>query len=184
MNSFLLLIILTVISGLFSMAEIALSTARKVRLELAAKRGNSGAKAALALTHIPNIYLSTVQIGITLVAIMIGILCGEAYAASMEPWIAKIPFIGTYALKIAYVLNVLLVAFISIVFGEMIPKRIGLSKPELIAQYIAIPFLWMRQHFRGVGSRDNKQSSSKRPRWLRWPPRRGGRAGGASTGRR
>ncbi len=143
MNSFLLLIILTLISGLFSMAEISLSTARKIRLELAAKRGNSGAKAALALTHIPNIYLSTVQIGITLVAIMIGILCGEAYAKSMEPWIAKVPFIGIYALEIAYVLNVLLVAFISIVFGEMIPKRIGLSKPETIAQYVAIPFLWI-----------------------------------------
>ncbi len=143
MNSFLLLIILTLISGLFSMAEISLSTARKIRLELAAKRGNSGAKAALALTHIPNIYLSTVQIGITLVAIMIGILCGEAYAESMEPWIAKVPFIGIYALEIAHVLNVLLVAFISIVFGEMIPKRIGLSKPETVAQYVAIPFLWI-----------------------------------------
>ena len=143
MNSFLLLFILTAISGLFSMAEIALSTARKIRLELAAKRGNSGAKAALALTHIPNIYLSTVQIGITLVSILIGILCGEAYAKAIEPWVAKIPFLGDYALQIATAINVLLVAFISIVFGEMIPKRIGLSKPEMIAQYISIPFLWI-----------------------------------------
>jgi putative hemolysin len=125
------------------MSEIALSSARKIRLELAAKRGNSSAKAALALTHIPNIYLSTVQIGITLVSITIGIIGGEAYAEMMQPSIAKVPFIGIYALEIAKVLNVLFVAFISIVFGEMIPKRIGLSKPEVVAQFVAIPMLWI-----------------------------------------
>lgn len=143
MNSFLLLIILTVVSGLFSMSEIALSTARKVRLEMAAKRGNSGAKAALALIQIPNIFLSTGQIGITLVSIVIGIVGGEAYAEYIAQYIINIPFIGIYAHEIAWVINVLLVAFVTIVFGEMIPKRIGLSKPETVAQYIAIPFLWV-----------------------------------------
>lgn len=148
MNSFLLLIVLTLINGLFSMTEIALSSARKVRLELAAKRGNAGAKAALSLTHIPNVYLSTVQIGITLVSITIGIVGGEAYAEMMKPWIAQIPFIGIYALEIASVINVLFVAFISIVFGEMIPKRIGLSKPEAVAQFVAIPMLWISKFAR------------------------------------
>ncbi len=143
MNSFLLLIILTVISGLFSMSEIALSTARKVRLEMAAKRGKSGAKAALALIQIPNIFLSTGQIGITLVSIVIGIISGEAYVENIAQYIRNIPFMGIYAHEIAWVINVLLVAFVTIVFGEMIPKRIGLSKPETVSQYIAIPFLWV-----------------------------------------
>lgn len=143
MNSFLLLIILTAISGLFSMSEIALSTARKVRLEMAAKRGNSGAKAALALIQIPNIFLSTGQIGITLVSIVIGIIGGEAYAEYIALYIREIPLIGIYAHEIAWVINVLLVAFVTIVFGEMIPKRIGLSKPETVSQYVAIPFFWV-----------------------------------------
>lgn len=125
------------------MAEIALSSARKVRLELAAKRGNRGAKAALSLTLIPNIYLSTVQIGITLISITVGIVGGEAYAEKMAPWIAQVPVIGIYSFQIASVLNVLFVAFISIAFGEMIPKRIGLSKPEVVAEFVAIPMLWI-----------------------------------------
>ncbi len=148
MNSFLLLLLLTLINGLFSMSEIALSSARKVRLELAAKRGSRGAKAALALTHIPNVYLSTVQIGITLVSITVGIVGGEAYAEKMAPWIAQIPVIGAYSLEIASVINVLLVAFISIAFGEMIPKRVGLSKPEAVAEFVAIPMLWLSRFAR------------------------------------
>ncbi len=143
MNSFLLLIILTLISGVFSMAEIALSSVRKVRLEMAAKRGKTSAKAALALIKIPNIFLSTGQIGITLVSITIGIIGGEAYAELIAPYIEKIPFIGIYAHQIASIINLLLVAFVTIVFGEMIPKRIGLSNPELISQFVAIPMLWI-----------------------------------------
>lgn len=143
MNSFLLLLVLTLISGLFAMTEIALSSSRKVRLELAAKRGSRGAKAALALIHIPNIYLSTGQIGITLVTLAIGIVGGEAYAEKIAPYIAPIPVIGVYAHEIASVLNIFFVAFISIAFGEMIPKRIGLAKPEAVAEIMAIPFLWI-----------------------------------------
>ncbi len=143
MNSFLLLLLLTLISGLFAMTEIALSSSRRVRLELSAKRGSRGAKAALALIHIPNVYLSIGQIGITLVTLAIGIVGGEAYAEKMAPYIEQIPIVGVYAHQIAYVLNILFVAFISIAFGEMIPKRIGLSKPEAVAEIMAIPFLWI-----------------------------------------
>ena len=125
------------------MAEIALSSSRKVRLEMAAKRGNSGAKAALSLLHLPNTFLSTGQIGITLVSITIGIIGGEAYAHIISPYIEGIPYIGIYAHEIATGINVLFVAFITIVFGEMIPKRIGLAKPETVAQIVAIPMLWI-----------------------------------------
>lgn len=143
MNSFLLLIILTLLSGLFAMTEIALSSSKKIRLELAAKRGSRGAKAALVLIQIPNVYLSIGQIGITLVTLVIGMVSGEAYVEKMTPWIESIPYIGVYARQIASVLNILFVAFISITFGEMIPKRIGLSKPEAVTEIIAIPFLWI-----------------------------------------
>jgi putative hemolysin len=143
MNSFLLLIIFTLLSGLFAMTEIALSSSKKIKLELSAKRGSRGAKAALALIHIPNIYLSIGQIGITLVTLAIGMVGGEAYAEKIAPYIAPIPFIGVYAHEIASVLNIFFVAFISIAFGEMIPKRIGLAKPEAVAEIMAIPFLWI-----------------------------------------
>jgi putative hemolysin len=143
MNSFLLLLVLTLISGLFAMTEIALSSSRKIRLELAAKRGSRGAKAALTLIHIPNIYLSTGQIGITLVTLTIGIVGGEAYAEKIAPYIEPIPVVGVYAHEIAKALNIIFVAFISIAFGEMIPKRIGLSKPEAVAEIMSIPFLWI-----------------------------------------
>ena len=143
MNSFLLLILLTLLSGLFAMTEIALSSSRKVRLELAAKRGSRGARAALTLIQTPNLFLSTGQIGITLVTIAIGIVGGEAYAEKLAPYIEHIPIINVYAHQISYFVNLIMVAFVSIAFGEMIPKRIGLSKPEVVAEYMAIPFLWI-----------------------------------------
>lgn len=143
MNSFLLLIVLTLLSGLFAMTEIALSSSKKIRLELAAKRGSRGAKAALALIQIPNVYLSIGQIGITLVTLAIGMVGGEAYAEKIQPFIEKIPYVSIYAHEISSVLNILFVAFISIAFGEMIPKRIGLSKPEAVAEIMALPFWWI-----------------------------------------
>jgi putative hemolysin len=151
MDSFILLLILTFINGIFSMSEIALSSVRKVRLELAAKKGHNSAKKALALANAPNKYLSTVQIGITLISITIGIVGGEAYAEKISPFIKDVPFIGVYANEIAKVLNLLFVAFISIAFGEMIPKRIGLSKPEAIAQLVAIPMSWLASLTRPFG---------------------------------
>ena len=122
---------------------MALSTARKIRLELAAKKGSNGAKAALALTHSPNRFLSTSQIGITLVSIVIGAVGGEAYAEHIAPFIAPLPLIGQYAHTIAVVLNFAFVGFFTIVFGEMIPKRFGMSKPEVIASFVALPMTWI-----------------------------------------
>jgi putative hemolysin len=143
MNSFILILILTLISGLFAMSEMALTSARKVRLELSARRGNQGAIAALALSNSPNKFLSTIQIGITLISIVMGIVGGEAYAEKIAPYIAKVPFIGIYSYQISTALNIILVGFISIVFGEMIPKRIGLARPEAIAEFVAIPMTWI-----------------------------------------
>jgi putative hemolysin len=143
MEIFLLLILLLIISAVFVLSETALITARKTRLEIAAKKGNLGAKAALSLTSMPNKFLSTSQIGITLVSIIIGAVGGEEYAEKIAPFIEPLPYIGHYALPLAKLINVLFIGYLTIAFGEMIPKRIGMSKPEAISQFVAIPMGWV-----------------------------------------
>ncbi len=148
MNSLILLIILTLITGLFVMSELALTTSRKIRLELLAKKGNSGAKAALSLATTPNKFLSATQIGITLITIVIGAVGGEEFAEKIAPSIETLPYVGQYAHQIAAVINIMFVGFITIVFGEMIPKRIGMSKPEAISMVVAIPMMWVMRILR------------------------------------
>jgi putative hemolysin len=143
MDIFLLLLILILISALFVTSETALITARKTRLEIAAKKGHPGARAALALTNAPNKFLSTSQIGITLVTIVIGAVGGEEYAHKIAPYLEEYPVIKPYAIIIAKVINVFFISYITIAFGEMIPKRIGMSKPENISQIVAIPMGWV-----------------------------------------
>ena len=141
MNSLILLIILTLVSGFFVMSELALTSARKIRLEILAKKGHSGAKAAFALAHSPNKFLSATQIGITLITLVMGVVGGEAYAEKIAPYLEPLPYIGVYAHQIASAINIIFVAYITIVFGEMIPKRIALSKPEVISQLVALPMM-------------------------------------------
>ncbi len=148
MQSFILLLILTLISGLFAMSEMALTTVRKVRLELSARRNNAGAKAALQLISTPNKFLSTTQIGITLVGIIIGSVGGEAYVDQIDPYLKNIPIIANHSLTIAKILNILFAGFIAIAFGEMLPKRIGMAKAEAVAQYVAIPMTWISRIMR------------------------------------
>ena len=143
MEIFLLLLVLIVVSGLFVTSETALITARKTRLEIAAKKGHTGARAALNLTSTPNKFLSTSQIGITLVTIVIGAVGGEEYAEKIEPFIEKIPFVGHYSVIISKIINVFFISYLTIAFGEMIPKRLGMSKPEVISQIVAIPMTWV-----------------------------------------
>lgn len=130
------------------MSELALTSARKIRLELLAKKGHSSAKAALALANAPNKFLSAVQIGITILTIIIGAVGGEEFASVMAPYFQNIPFIGNYSQQIAATLNIILVGYFTIVFGEMIPKRIALSKPEVISQLFAIPMTWIMRLLR------------------------------------
>lgn len=148
MNSLILLIILTLVSGFFVMSELALTSARKIRLEILAKKGHSGAKAAFALAHSPNKFLSATQIGITVITLVMGVVGGEAYAEKIAPHIEPLPYIGVYAHQIASAINIIFVAYITIVFGEMIPKRIALSKPEVISQLVALPMMWIMRILR------------------------------------
>ncbi len=121
------------------MSEIALISARKNRLETAAKKGNKSAKTALDLANSPNKFLSTVQIGITLIGILTGIYSGDKITNDVELFIQSYQVFQPYAHSIAVGIVVVVLTFFSLVLGELLPKRIGLNHPESIAKTVAMP---------------------------------------------
>ncbi len=135
----LIIALLILLNGIFSMSEIALVSSRKFRLESAARKGNKGAKKALNLAQNPNTFLSTVQVGITLIGILTGIFSGQKLTSDMAAWFSKIPFLAAQADSLAVITIVVLITYTTIVFGELIPKRLGLSAPERVSAIIALP---------------------------------------------
>jgi putative hemolysin len=135
----LIIFFLILLNGVFSMSEIALVSSRKFKLESAARKGNGNARKALALANNPNTFLSTVQIGITLIGILTGIFSGEKIQENLKASIEKIDLIHSYSQSISVAVIVIVITFFSIVFGELIPKRIGLMFPETIAALVARP---------------------------------------------
>ena len=135
----LILLVLILINALFVISEISLVYVRKSRLESQAEKGDEKAKRALLLANNPEKFLSAVQIGITLIAILTGVYSGERFASYLQPSIEKIEALQPYADTIATTIIVVVVTFLSIVFGELIPKRIGLLRAEKIAKFVAGP---------------------------------------------
>lgn len=121
------------------MSEIALISARKNRLETAAKKGNTSAKTALDLANSPNKFLSTVQIGITLIGILTGIYSGDKVTEDVKLFFEGYEMTLPYAHSIAVGVVVVTLTFFSLVLGELLPKRIGLNYPEGIAKAVAVP---------------------------------------------
>ena len=148
-----IIICLILLNGLLSMAEIALVSARKSRLETYAKKGNKLAKAALELANQPDKFLSTVQIGITLIGILTGLYSGEAFAAELAWLIDGIEPLKPYSLIISKTTIVIIVTYLTLVLGELVPKRIGMgaaekvsmfvAKPMSVLSFIASPFVWL-----------------------------------------
>jgi len=132
-------LLLMVINGLFVMSEIALVSARKSRLEQLANKGNSNAKAAFKLAENPEVFLSTAQIFITLIAIVTGLYSGDKFSSDLQPYLEKIDFLKPYAGTVSTILIVVIVTFLSIIIGELLPKRIGLLRAEKIAMAAARP---------------------------------------------
>ena len=130
---------LILLNGLFSMAEIALVSARKARLEAQANKGDKEAREALNLANKPENFLSTVQMGITVVGIMTGIYSGEKITDDFAAWLQQWPQIAPYSYGIATAIVVIIVTYFTIIFGELVPKRLGLSRPEGIAKTVARP---------------------------------------------
>jgi putative hemolysin len=135
----IILLGLIFVNGLFVMSEIALVSVRKGRLESMAEKGDENARKALELSNNPEKFLSAAQIGITLIAILTGVYSGERFSVQLKPYIEKIELFRPYALTIATTIIVIIVTFLSIIFGELIPKRLGLLKAELISKMVAGP---------------------------------------------
>lgn len=152
--------LLILLNGLFSMAEIALVSARKARLESQANKGDNKAKQALKLANHPDHFLSTVQIGITLIGILTGVYSGDKITGDVIGFINKFPVLAPYSEGIATILVVMIITYFTLVFGELIPKRIGLSAPEKIAKFVAapmrlvswitFPFIWLLTKSTGI----------------------------------
>lgn len=131
----LIVFLLLAANGIFAMAEIAVVSSRKGKLRQLADAGSNRAKAALALAESPNRFLSTVQIGITLVGIIAGAFGGAKLSAKLTPLLE--PMLGTYAQTAAFGIVVTAITYFSLVLGELLPKRIGLGNPEGIAMTMA-----------------------------------------------
>ena len=144
----LILVVLLLINGVFVMSEMAVVSSRKARLQQKANEGHRSYARALHLAQQPNNFISTVQIGITLVSVLLGALGGRAFsdplAAALEGW----PFIAAYAHSLAFGLVVVLITTLSLVIGELIPKRLALHNPERIAAAMAGPMLLISRLFR------------------------------------
>ena len=139
MTEIVILAILIIVNGLFVMSEIALVSARKARLETMAKKGDVKAKAALDLAENPEKFLSTAQIFITLIAILTGVYSGEKFGTFLTPYIKEIKLLEPYADTLSTVLIVIIVTFLSIIFGELVPKRLGMLRAEKIARLVSGP---------------------------------------------
>jgi putative hemolysin len=135
----LLIVLLILANGVFAMSEIAIVTARKSRLQDWASKGNTRAKAALDLANAPNQFLSTVQIGITLVGILAGAFAGRAVADWLGGILSVFPRIEPYSRALALGVVVIVTTYLSVIIGELVPKRLALSHPEGIATAMAIP---------------------------------------------
>lgn len=153
MSEILIILGLVVLNGVFSMAEIALVSARKARLEAQANKGDVRAREALKLANHPDQFLSTVQIGITLIGILTGIFSGENIKDDIVAFLNQYPAIAPYSSGIGTAIVVIIITYLSLVIGELVPKRIGLSNPEGIAKAMAgpmrvltivtYPFIWL-----------------------------------------
>lgn len=137
------IIILLVLNGIFAMSEIAVVSAKKVRLSQLAKNGSKKAQLALNLANDPDKFLSTVQIGITLIGIFAGAFGGAKLTESLAVFLNGFQFISEYSEGIALAVVVLFITYLSLIIGELVPKRLGLQNPEIIASNIAAPMIFL-----------------------------------------
>ncbi|MDU7911830.1 MAG: hemolysin family protein [Veillonella parvula] len=141
---FIIIIVLIVANGLFSMTELAIVNAKKRKLEELAESGNERAKTAFELSENPNEMFSTIQIGITLVGILTGLYSGATFSGPLEDiLVANIPSIEPYAASISSFIIVAIITYLSLVIGELVPKRLALNSPESIAVVVAKPIYWL-----------------------------------------
>jgi putative hemolysin len=140
---FILIAFLTLLNGVFAMSELALASSRKARLNAMAESGDKGAKAALTLLDNPTQFLSSVQVGITSIGMLNGIIGEAAFSDGLSAWIQSFGASVRAADISATALVVTIITFITIVFGELVPKRIGQLYPETVSRLISRPMMWV-----------------------------------------
>ena len=140
---FLLIVFLTLLNGVFAMSELALAASRKSRLNAMTVAGDKGAQAALVLLDNPNQFLSTVQVGITSIGVLNGIVGEAAFSAGLAHWLQSWGMAEKGSALAATALVVTLITYTTIIFGELVPKRIGQLYPEQVSRWVSRPMLWM-----------------------------------------
>jgi putative hemolysin len=139
-----LVVFLVLLNGLFAMSEMGLTAARKARLTVMAEAGEGGAQAAMDLHEHPTRWLSTVQIGITSIGILNGIVGEAAFSAPLAAWLTHSMHVPARVAQLgATGLVVVIITFVTIIFGELVPKRIGQLYPETVARFAAVPMDWL-----------------------------------------
>ncbi|MCB1277409.1 hemolysin family protein [Prosthecobacter sp.] len=134
-----LLFVLLVANGVFAMAEIAVVSSRRARLQMLADKGTRGARTALRLVENPGVFLSTVQVGITLVGTLAGASSGAAMIGDLTPVLAGVAFLQPWAATLATIIVVGGITFLSVVIGELVPKRLAIVSPEIAASRLSRP---------------------------------------------
>ncbi len=133
----LIILVLILVNGIFAGTELAILGAKRSRLEQQAEDGQRGAQMALLLQNDPSRFLASVQVGITLIGVLTGAFGGAAFAEQLAPLLRTIPLVAPYADQLAFGLIVLVITYLSLVFGELVPKRIALIKTEAYASLVA-----------------------------------------------
>lgn len=146
-NEILLIFVLILVNALLAMSEAALVASRKARLQQQAGEGNKSSALALKLIEDPNIFLSTIQIGITLIGVLAGAVGGATISEFLAAAMQNVPYIGEYSESIALGIVVVVITVLTIWLGELVPKRLGLNSPEKIAQTVAGPMLFISKVF-------------------------------------
>ena len=153
LTDLLLLVLLTLLNGIFAMSEIALVSSRKVRLQSLSDEGSSGARKALELYRFPARFLSTIQVGITSIGILSGAVGEKAISAPFAAWLGKVPYLHPWSKGIALAVTVVCLTYFTVVIGELVPKSLALLAPERLASLtsrplsalaaIALPLVWL-----------------------------------------
>src|SRR5215510_8546059 len=146
-SNIIIILIVILINAIFVLSEMSVASSRKARLQHRANEGDRRAETALKLIQNPNLFLSTVQIGITLVGVFVGAIGGVALAAPLTQALTVVPILGESAETLALTIVVVGITFFSIVLGELVPKRIALHSPEQVASVLAGPMMLVSRIF-------------------------------------
>jgi putative hemolysin len=142
MNEILIILILIAANGFFAMSEFAIVSARQIRLEQRSAHGNLGARQALELTRDPTKFLSTIQIGITLIGLLTGVF-GGAQVADLLGGLLDQTILGVYGHPVAYFIVIIVITYLTLVFGELLPKTLALKNAEGVAAFVSRPMKWI-----------------------------------------